>query len=259
MLQISTLVLEVTRKCNLRCVHCLRGNPQRVTMTPEILNQTLSHVEEISSITFTGGEPSLASEVIDQFVDICLWNKIRYNSFYIVTNGKTRNGFQKFMAAVDRLYSYADEPGVCCLTLSRDQYHRWVAHEINLNKFTQAPDPDEGYYEPERPYLSLGSRIHNIDRPLAEGRAIETQVGISAPEQQGPWVIDEEDNGRITFPDGDNDIVYVAANGNVVSNCNMSFRRMDHESKGNVLTQSLPDIIRGYSKPYVEQERKIAV
>jgi hypothetical protein len=34
MLYLSNLCLEVTRKCNLRCAHCLRGNPQRVTMTP---------------------------------------------------------------------------------------------------------------------------------------------------------------------------------------------------------------------------------
>lgn len=239
----------------MRCTHCMRGNPQRVTMTPAILHQTLSHVEYIHSVAFTGGEPSLASEVIEEFISQRQWHKFSYGSFYIVTNGKTRNGFRKFMDTVDRLHTFAENQDECCLTLSRDQYHRWEMREINLGKFTKAHDYYEGDYEADRPYLSLGGRAGDIISPLAEGRAIETQVGCSDPERQTPWIIDEEDNGKITFPDSSSDLVYVAANGNVVSSCNMSFRRADQESKGNVLTQSLPDIIRRFSRPYVEQER----
>jgi organic radical activating enzyme len=227
-------------------------------MTPQIIGLALADVEYISMISFTGGEPSLASEVIERFLQECLWKKITFGAFYIVTNGKTRNGWRKFMAAVDRLYSYADSPEACCLSVSRDQYHTEELYKIDLNKFYRAYDPDEGVYEAERPYLALNSRTHPINNPLREGRAVNKYM-TDDPEQQSPWVIDEEDNGRITFPDSSSDLVYVAANGNVVSSCNMSFRRADQESKGNVLTQSLPDIIRGYSKPYVEQEEAIAI
>jgi len=116
---IDNLILEVTRKCNLRCAHCLRGNSQRVTMSREILHATMSHVDFLSSVLFTGGEPSLATEVMEDFIDLCLWRKISFGSFYVITNGKTHNGLSRFMKACDRLYSMADEQDVCGVAVPR--------------------------------------------------------------------------------------------------------------------------------------------
>src|SRR5271157_4943644 len=70
LMYISSLILEVTRKCNLRCAHCLRGNPQRVTMPREVLHAAMRDVDYVGSVLFTGGEPSLATEVIEDFIDI---------------------------------------------------------------------------------------------------------------------------------------------------------------------------------------------
>ena len=36
------LMLEVTRKCNLTCSHCMRGNPQNLEMSDEILEKVLA-------------------------------------------------------------------------------------------------------------------------------------------------------------------------------------------------------------------------
>lgn len=255
MLILENLIIETTRKCNLRCAHCLRGNSQRLTMSPAILNSAMRDISNISMVTFTGGEPSLATEVIEQFIDNCIWRKVSFDSFYIVTNGKTRNGFRRFLKAVDRLYQFANDQDMCGLTVSRDQFHK-AEFQVDMSKFDTPIINDNGmdtgkkYYGEHPPYFNPNIRSGEILEPIAEGRAIETGVGWRDPDMQKPWELS-------TYSDGDTyvrDEVYVAANGNVVSSCNMSFDRIDEESKGNVLQTPLSEIIESYS---VKEEQEV--
>ena len=39
------LAFELTRRCNLACRWCARGNPQNVDITKEIINKTLDEIE----------------------------------------------------------------------------------------------------------------------------------------------------------------------------------------------------------------------
>lgn len=55
----SSLILEVTRKCNLHCAHCLRGDAQCVDMSKSTIDKLMPMLGKVSSVTFTGGEPSL--------------------------------------------------------------------------------------------------------------------------------------------------------------------------------------------------------
>ena len=55
----GNLCLEITRRCNMACAHCLRGDAQNVDMSHEIIDRALENVLSIGSLTFTGGEPSL--------------------------------------------------------------------------------------------------------------------------------------------------------------------------------------------------------
>jgi len=253
---IYELVLETTRKCNLRCAHCMRGNPQRMTMTPQILQAVLSSCTGIGTVTFGGGEPSLAPEVFEEFFNISHWRHINFESFYIVTNGKAHNGLSRFMRAVDRLYWMAGEQDACSLVVSQDQYHK-ALREVNWGRYEMKDETGRSYDE-FPPYFDMKSRTGDIHNPIAEGRAIETQVGWREPEQQKPFEV-EEYNGEVHVRSDDAKYVYVAANGNVVSGCNMSFRRIDKESKGNVLQKPLSEIIEGYcvrKDEEVEEEKQ---
>jgi hypothetical protein len=240
---IAELIIESTRKCNLRCAHCLRGNPQRVTMTPRILHNVLQNVSGIGTVTFTGGEPSLAPEVIEEFNNLCIWRKISVGSFYIVHNGKAHNGISRFMKAVERLYYLADEQGSCALAVSQDQYHK-ALRDVAWHRYYIRDEYTGESYEEFPPYFSRDSRDHSIDNILNEGRAKENQMGWEEPRTQTPWTV-EEYQGEMYVQDHSGQ-VYIAANGNVASDCNMSFSRVDRESKGNVLTKSLTEIIDGY-------------
>lgn len=40
-IEIYNMTFEVTRKCNKKCIHCLRGDSQNINMTQEIIEESL--------------------------------------------------------------------------------------------------------------------------------------------------------------------------------------------------------------------------
>jgi MoaA/NifB/PqqE/SkfB family radical SAM enzyme len=68
-MRLNNLVLEITRRCNMKCEHCMRGSAQRVDMSNQTLWNTLKDIDSINTLTITGGEPQLKPEAI-----IELWN-----------------------------------------------------------------------------------------------------------------------------------------------------------------------------------------
>lgn len=90
MVSLEYLAFEVTRRCNEWCKMCMRGNPEEVDMSEEIVNQVLlnNYIKDIQTIMFTGGEPILNEKLICYVVDLVMKNNILVNRFYTVTNAK---------------------------------------------------------------------------------------------------------------------------------------------------------------------------
>ena len=55
-MNLNHLSIELTRECNLHCAHCMRGDVQNVTITPEIIDKLLDNVNAIWKLHLTGGE-----------------------------------------------------------------------------------------------------------------------------------------------------------------------------------------------------------
>ena len=60
----KNLMLEVTRKCNMQCAYCMRGESQNVSMDSDTVRNVFQNVSRIEQLTLTGGEPSLAPDVL---------------------------------------------------------------------------------------------------------------------------------------------------------------------------------------------------
>ena len=71
-MNLKHMMLEITRECNLKCVHCMRGDAQNVTITPEIIDKMLDNINSIEHLTLTGGEPFLHPEMIEYLFDFLL-------------------------------------------------------------------------------------------------------------------------------------------------------------------------------------------
>lgn len=55
---VNYLAIEVTRRCNMKCEHCLRGDAQNLDISTAVLSGIAKHIHP-ASVIFTGGEPSL--------------------------------------------------------------------------------------------------------------------------------------------------------------------------------------------------------
>jgi MoaA/NifB/PqqE/SkfB family radical SAM enzyme len=223
-LYLSQLILEVTRKCNMSCDHCMRGDAQNIDMSTEIIDRLLDAVEGhgIGSVTFTGGEPTLNVIIIQYFVDQVKKRNISVGSFFIVTNGKVES-IDLIHTLID-LYAHCDEKEMSGLVCSQDTYHEWV-EEPRIY-------PALKFFRPE------GHGPEKDEYIIQEGRAYDNGIG-------GRETVSEE----LDYEEYDaeyvsvNSNLHVASNGNIMSGCDFSFERVDRDKIGNILKQSLKTII----------------
>jgi hypothetical protein len=222
-LYLSNITLEVTRRCNMACDHCLRGDAQNMDMTTEVVDRLLDavHGHGIGHITFTGGEPTLNIPIIRYVADQLKERGVGLGSFYVVTNGKVES-IELVHALID-LYVMSDEKEMCGLVISNDQYH-------------------EGYDNPQMyPALKFfnpdGHGPSDERYVISEGRANEMGFGGRSytPETLELDVNDDYVSVGSTL--------HVSANGNVFPGCDASYDRIDEETIGNILKEPLQAII----------------
>jgi len=125
---INNLIIEVTRRCNMECQHCLRGDQQNSNISLDYVETLFQKVNYISSITFTGGEPSLVPEIIESVLKIAKEYEVGIGNFFIATNGKDIP--DAFVIACLHWYLYCDDNEVSSVTVSTDHYHEGYEGDI---------------------------------------------------------------------------------------------------------------------------------
>ena len=144
------IVVELTRKCNMNplCGHCFRGEPQDFTIDNESIDSLLKQTEIIGSLSFTGGEPTLAVDKMQYFLEQLYEQAIPLFRFSIVFNGLLYNE-----EIVQVFKDYSDFVKMCCgvidkeidvtkrviISISIDKYHnhRDIA-ERNIERYKKA-------------------------------------------------------------------------------------------------------------------------
>lgn len=234
-MHIQSLILEVTRRCNLQCRHCLRGPAQAKNMSFETIRKALEGVNSIGNVTFTGGEPALNVKAIEYFTDYIRGWHIRLGSFYVVTNGKIAS--RSLVKALGRLAWICDEIShdgdFDCggLVMSRDQFHKELGYD--QTRARELYGKYAFYHDDER--------AHDIEMPIYEGFAVDNGVGVRDPQIDHP-VVTKDDS--YTGVEG---TVYVNVNGDVIPSCDMSYESQELEKIGNVHKANIFDIISGHA------------
>lgn len=232
-LVLDNLVLEVTRKCNLRCQHCLRGAAQRMDMLRHVMFRTLRDVSDIGTLTLTGGEPSMVPDVLDELRNEIIYSRVNITRFYIVTNAHSTRNRSRFIEFLNWLHSYTDMDDENALVISQDQFHT-AEHAPNFKGY-------ETEWGDDLPYFHRQGRQEYIYNVLNEGRANELGTATTDRKEQRGWELCQyEEHGDIHVMENE---LYVSANGNVTGCCDMAFRRIDREAYGNVLKEDLETII----------------
>lgn len=246
----SNMILEVTRRCNMVCAHCLRGTAENMDMPEIIVDRVLESVCEIQSLVFSGGEPFMNCHIMRYMLQKVKEMDIPVYSIYVVTNGKeVKNEYLELMddwvlyvlsccyATDEWLDETAHMPesgeelresiNYSGVSVSRDRYHESIPTENYLKWRLRS------YYSTSK---ESGDKQYSL---INEGRAKDNGIGereITADK----FFIDDCTDGSIMA-----DELYISSDGNVVPDCNMSYQSIEEKSFGNILERSLWDILTG--------------
>lgn len=118
----SDLFIEVTRRCNMSCRHCLRGHVQNIDISLESIDVFLSKLSGkcFRRIVFTGGEPSLNVDAIKFTLDKVKQYNIHIWLFEIITNGY--NISDAFVDICNEWIDFCPNKGI--VLLSDDSFHK---------------------------------------------------------------------------------------------------------------------------------------
>ena len=204
---IDNLVIEVTRRCNLFCDHCLRGQSENIDFNPDYLVSLIENLEidSINSITLSGGEPTLRIGIIKQIREILSNYKIDLNSFYLATNGINNNN-PEFITEMLQWYLISGEREICEIQVSNDIFHDY--NDLGLLQGLS--------------FASYKYNDNNTDHYaglINDGNAQENGIG-NREETAYQY---ELENDYIP------ETVYLNCNGNLLSCCNLSYNTQDDE------------------------------
>lgn len=116
------IYLEIGRMCNLKCIHCCKGEPEDAKMSDKVMDALLDNVHFIDEITITGGEPMLYTERIETLLDKCKKRNIKVNYFNVITNCTIKS--EKFVRVFNAWHDYCTFGNDNELTISTDKYHK---------------------------------------------------------------------------------------------------------------------------------------
>lgn len=207
----NNVIIEVTRKCNLCCPHCLRGEAQRKNIKSEYITAFLKQFKQISSLTFTGGEPFLNIEAMEYTLKELKRLKIDVNLFYIVTNGTKPSITDRALRLMFELWLYQSEKDTenfSMVQLSNDQWHN--VDEIERQ---QVIDTLSAFS-----FFSLRHEL-KYESIISEGRA-ESWCGRELIKTKAFEYFEYCFDGDI---ENLNEDIYLNANGYILNNCDLSY------------------------------------
>ena len=208
----NDLCLEVTRKCNMSCDHCLRGCAQNEDMTKDTIDALLAKTDYIGTLTFTGGEPVLNADLIIYTIDRIMRERISVTSFYMVTNAGV---FDKdLFFKIIEFYHYMDDNEYSNVCVSLDGYHdgrpEFIDWWKSLAFYSNAKEQEDSEFS---------------HRLISEGNAGDNGLGSRSLE-----LSDE-------MPCENNcceEMFYVNVNGEIVNDCDMSYDTQSFNVLGHV-------------------------
>lgn len=90
---IKGISVDVTRRCNVECKHCLRGDAENEDITKEIIDRLLDEIQDfyILKINITGGEPCLNPDMVLYFAEQISKRGIKVLQITMPSNGTIQN------------------------------------------------------------------------------------------------------------------------------------------------------------------------
>ena len=228
-LQIHNLVIECTRRCNMDCCHCMRGDPENIDMNEKYIRKLFSMIEGTGCLTMSGGEPSLVPHILTKIIEIAKEECVDIDSHFMVTNGMQVS--DEFIRALFEWHIYCppEDDEMNTVEISRDSMHDYInpdnIRKLKAFRFVEERNVDSDYGRGE--YL------------VNEGRAIDN---YPTNKDHFPNSVDTEEYSDVSTIQ---DTLYLDCHGNLHTDCDISYDTMDEGkfSIGNIMDKKF-DLIK---------------
>ncbi len=147
---LTSLVIEITRDCNFKCNHCLRGEEEKnKNFDKKLFRKFLidNNIKKISDLTLSGGEPTLNLNAMKDILELLKHYQVELDNFFIATNG-SKLDFE-FLEIVSDFYNYSNKEtrSNSYVKISNSSWHKEerAKNNIKLNDITNVTNPEDLY------------------------------------------------------------------------------------------------------------------
>ena len=161
------VAVEVTRRCNLECTHCMRGNAEDVDLKIDHWSTLLRKVDRFGTVTLTGGEPLLKPDILYEMTQY-VYDQYQIGDWYMATNATIFGDDQE--RALDAWMQLVPHPDTTGVDISNDEWHRQYI-EGTVPVCDQAPHAHDALMEwgYKWPHANGASRVHFKYGRLTQG------------------------------------------------------------------------------------------
>ena len=207
------IVIEITRKCNLACDHCLRGCAQNLNIRLEYIAKLFEIIAkkdiDYIDLILTGGEPSLNLKALKYIHTVLGYYNINLNSFYLATNGVNNNN-KNFISILLDFYSLIDNKEMFQVDISDDVQHQYE------RGYTASFMDNELIHGLKGVKFRDESKDYSYEGAIIEGRAKENNFkGLEN-------IVD-------TSISLDDTYFYLNCKGNIINGCDWSYESQERK------------------------------
>ena len=208
----NEIVIEITRKCNMKCKHCLRGDAQNIDINMNYVRDFLSNCSYIGILTISGGEPSLNVKGIEDLLILLKELNISVGQFYVVTNGSKSSYAKEFIDVMIELWYYQEEKDIenygYTLQMSKDNYHNKEHQEETIKRLSALS------------FFSVKNVISTYIIPEGRGKNLPSYYHSIKMKYKYINLITVSENNIET-------LLYLNCKGKILTDCNLSFTHQD--------------------------------
>lgn len=162
--------IELTRRCNIACEHCMRGDAQNIDIEESTIDSFLAQTQIIGKLLFGGGEPTLCLDKMKYILDGMKKRGVLLFGLEITTNG-----YMKSKEFIQIIRDYGEYIKYCWMN-KKLKLPYYVKIQVSVDKY----HAKAGNYDPEDSYWWYKVNLYNyaqVDRlqsgnyPKKKGRA----------------------------------------------------------------------------------------
>lgn len=249
--KLEELIVEITRRCNKNCAHCMKGDSQNTSISKAIIDKIFDDIDDVMYIGLGTGEVLLEIPMVEYFIQKLIDSTWSTGMVEFTTNGTVCD---KKVIDILELFCLSKQGRYATMRISNDQFH-------DAKEYRRAYE----FYKPLVDAVNAEMQKRNMPGGILLTYTQDKQSGPELLLYEGkaiPYI----DNKRGKYRHGKNVrypftfkhrvkivgdtipcMLYLSANGDIGLHEEASYDGLDSLSFGNILNHSATELIDAHN------------